>query len=100
MAKKFWGSELAMDFSTYDSKALSAKMVQDRTIANECGIFCVYIYPMCHSPSVEGYVGDPSLENQIMSAVLGKDIDEKGLYKIGERIVNLHRAVMSREGYG
>jgi aldehyde:ferredoxin oxidoreductase len=88
-----------MDFSTYEGKALSAKMVQDRIIANECGIFCIYIYPMYHSPSVEGYVGDPSIESRIISAVLGKEIDEKGLYQIGERVFNLHRAVMSREGY-
>ncbi|MCP4680796.1 MAG: hypothetical protein GY864_00505, partial [Desulfobacterales bacterium] len=98
MARTFWGGELAMDFSTYDGKALSALMVQDRIIANECGIFCIYIYPMYHSPSTDNYVGDPGLESRIISAVTGRGIDEKGLYKIGERVFNLHRAVMAREG--
>jgi aldehyde:ferredoxin oxidoreductase len=99
IGKKFWGSELAMDFSTHEFKASSAKITQDRIVGNECGIFCIYIYPMYHSPSTEDYVGDPSLESNIISAVTGQQIDEKGLHRIGERVFNLHRAVMAREGH-
>lgn len=99
MARKFWNSELAMDFSTYEGKALSAKMVQDRIIANECGIFCIYLLPLYHSPSTEDYVGDPTIESRIIAAVTGQQIDEQGFYGIGERVFNLHRAVMVREGH-
>jgi len=44
-------------------------------------------------------VGDPSLESQICAAVTGREIDETGLYKVGERICNLQRAILSREGH-
>jgi aldehyde:ferredoxin oxidoreductase len=44
-------------------------------------------------------VGDPSLESQICAAVTGREIDETGLYKIGERICNLQRAILAREGH-
>jgi aldehyde:ferredoxin oxidoreductase len=99
MGKRFWGGELAMDFSTYEGKPLSAKMAQDRIIANECGIFCIYIFPLYHSPSTEDHIGDPGIESRIISAVIGKHIDEEGFYQIGERVFNLHRAVMVREGH-
>ena len=36
IARRFWGSELAADFSTYAGKALAAKMIQDRQLAKEC----------------------------------------------------------------
>jgi len=99
MAKRFWGSELAMDFSTYEGKALAAKKVQDRAVANECVILCLYIFPIQHSPSTGDYVGDPSVESKILSAVTGKEIDEEELHRIGERVFNLHRAVMAREDH-
>ncbi|MBW2143874.1 MAG: hypothetical protein JRG75_05695, partial [Deltaproteobacteria bacterium] len=98
MGKRFWGGELAMDFSTFEGKALSSKMAQDRIIANECGIFCIYIFPIYHSPSTEDHVGDPAIESRIISAVTGKQIDEEDFYQIGERVFNLHRAVLVREG--
>jgi len=44
-------------------------------------------------------VGDPSIESQICSAVTGREVDEVGLYKIGERICNLQRAILAREGH-
>jgi aldehyde:ferredoxin oxidoreductase len=44
-------------------------------------------------------VGDPTLESKILSAVTGQEVDEEGLYRIGERIFNLHRAILVREGH-
>jgi aldehyde:ferredoxin oxidoreductase len=44
-------------------------------------------------------VGDPSLESKILSAVTGNEIDEAGLYRVGERIFNLQRAILTREGH-
>ena len=45
----------------------------------------------------ENHVGDPSLESKVLSAAIAEDIDEEGLYSIGERIVNLQRAIFIRE---
>jgi aldehyde:ferredoxin oxidoreductase len=44
-------------------------------------------------------VGDPTLESKLLSAVTGKEVDEGGLYKIGERVFNLQRAILVREGH-
>jgi len=39
------------------------------------------------------------LESRIVAAVLGNGIGEEGLYGIGERIFNLQRAILVREGH-
>ena len=46
IAKRFFGGENAFDFSTYDGKALAAKMIQDREYAKECLILCDFSWPM------------------------------------------------------
>jgi aldehyde:ferredoxin oxidoreductase len=50
------------------------------------------------SRSTPDHVGDPSLESRIFSSVTGIEIDEAGLNQYGERIFNLQRAVLLREG--
>lgn len=99
MAKRFWGNELGSDYSTYEFKPQVAKIAQDRITANDCGIFCLYMFPLYHSPSTEDYVGDPAIETQFFAALTGRDIDEEGFYRIGERVFNLQRAIMAREGH-
>ena len=39
------------------------------------------------------------MESQVLSAITGKEIDEAGLNKIGERIFNLQRAILLRQGW-
>jgi len=99
IAKRCWGSEVAGDFSTYEGKALAAKMIQDREIAKECLILCDYLWPIIDLETSEDHVGDPTLESKLVSAVTGRDVDEEGLYKIGERVFNLQRAIHVREGH-
>ena len=99
MAKAYWGNELGSDYSTYEYKAEVAKSAQDRITANDCGIFCLYNFPNYHSPSTEDYVGDPAIETKFFAAITGRDIDEAGFYRIGERVFNLQRAIMAREGH-
>ncbi len=98
-AARFWGSELAADFSTYEGKALAAKIIQDRTYAKESLVLCDFKWPMIWAKYEGGHVGDPALESQIYSAITGKRTDESGLNKIGERIFNLQRAIMLRQGW-
>jgi len=98
VAKRFWGDEICGDFSTYDKKAQAAVRIQDRQTAKECLIVCDFSYPIYHSAAIDGHVGDPSIESRICAAVTGMDIDEQGLYKIGERVYNVLRAVLTREG--
>ncbi len=100
IARRFWGSELAADFSTYEGKALAATRIQDRQYVKESLILCDWIWPILNVEFSEDHVGDPALESAVVSAALGKAIDEQGLYRIGERIVNLQRAILTREARG
>jgi aldehyde:ferredoxin oxidoreductase len=99
IARRFWGSEAAGDFTTYEGKALASAKIQDRQYAKECLILCDFRFPTLYSGKAEDPVGDPTIESQIHSAVTGRDIDEKGLYEIGERVFNLQRAILVREGH-
>lgn len=98
VARRFWGSEEAADFSTYRGKALAAKKIQDRQYAHECLVLCNFAWPLMLVENSEDHVGDPGVESQVLSAVTGRDIDEEGLYAIGERVFNLQRAIHAREG--
>jgi len=99
IARRFWGSEIAADFSTYEGKALAAARIADRQYAKESLILCDFIWPITHSEITEDHVGDPTLESRIYSAVTGRETEEGELYKIGERIFNLQRAILVREGH-
>jgi aldehyde:ferredoxin oxidoreductase len=99
-ACRFWGGPMAVDFSTYEGKALAAKKVQDRSYAQESLILCDLHWPMIVANFAGGLVGDPSLESQILWAITGQEIDEAGLNRMGERIGNLQRAVLLRQGWG
>jgi len=99
IAGRFWGSDAAADFSTYEGKALAARMVQDRQMAKECLVLCDYMWPVIDLENSEDHVGDPTLESQLLSAVTGLDLDEQALYGIGARVFNLQRAIHVREGH-
>jgi aldehyde:ferredoxin oxidoreductase len=99
IANRFWGSEIAADFSTYEGKSLAAARIQDRQYAKESLILCDFIWPIMHTGITDDHVGDPTLESKVYSAVTGREIDEEGLYMIGERIFNLQRAILVREGH-
>lgn len=99
IAKQFWGSEVAADYTTIEGKALAAKMIQDREYAKECIGLCSFLWPIMDSAHTADHVGDPTLEAQILSAVTGQAFDEGRLNHIGERVFNLTRAIHLREGH-
>jgi aldehyde:ferredoxin oxidoreductase len=99
IAEKFWGGAAAADFSTYEGKALAAKKIQDRTYAKESFILCDFLWPIIWVRFAEDHTGDPTMESQVLSAITGKEIDEAGLNGIGERIFNLQRAILLRQGW-
>jgi len=98
IAKRFWGSEAAADFTTAEGKPLAARMIQDRQYAKESLILCDWIYPISDNKHSQDHVGDPTLESRLFSAVTGIEIDEASLYRMGERIFNLQRAALIRDG--
>jgi aldehyde:ferredoxin oxidoreductase len=100
IAERFWGTSAAADYTTYEGKALAAKKIQDRTRAKESLILCDLFWPIMHAETTVDHVGDPTLESQIYSAITGRELDEAGLNRIGERIFNLQRAILLRQGWG
>jgi aldehyde:ferredoxin oxidoreductase len=99
IGRRFLGSEAAVDFTTYEGKALAAKMIQDRECAKDSLILCSYLFPIMFSRRTDDHVGDPAVESKLLSAITGNEIDEDGLYRIGERIFNVQRAILAREGH-
>jgi aldehyde:ferredoxin oxidoreductase len=100
IAEKFWGSDAAADFSTYEGKALAAKTIQDKAYAKESLILCDIFWPIKWVKYSEDHIGDPTLESQVFSAVTGVEADEDDLNRMGERIFNLQRAVLLKQGWG
>ncbi len=99
IARRFWGGDMAADFTTWKGKAVAARRIQDREYAKECLILCDWLWPVMAVKHSVDHTGDPSLESQILSAVTGNEVDEDGLYRIGERVLNLQRAILIREGH-
>lgn len=99
IARRFWGSEAAGDLSNFEGKPLAAAMIQDRQHAKDCLVLCGFIWPVLDAPHAPGYVGTIDLESSILSAVTGKAFDPEGLRLAGERVFNLNRAILVREGH-
>lgn len=98
IAKRAWGSEKAVDFSTYQGKAKAAFIIQNRQHAKESMVACDRYYPILDTDQQEDHMGDPTLVPQLFHAVTGRDMSEDDYYRLGERSVNLQRAIMGREG--
>ncbi len=96
IAKAFWGSEEAGDLTSYEGKALAAKKVQDRTCNRDSLGLCDFAYPITYSFNTPDHVGDPDIEAKFFTAVTG--IAGEELDRYGERIFNLQRAILLREG--
>jgi aldehyde:ferredoxin oxidoreductase len=98
-AEKNWGSAIAADFSTYEGKALAAKKIQDQVFAKESLVLCDLGWTMSEVPRFAEKKGATVTKAQIYSAITGKEIDDTELAKYGERIFNLQRAILTRQGW-
>jgi len=94
-----WGSPEAADFTTYEGKALAAKKLQDRVFAKESLVVCDLRWTLTQIDRLLGTNGDTVMESQVYSAITGKETDDAEFARIGERIFNLQRAVLLREGW-
>ncbi len=100
VAARLWGSEAAADFSTYKGKALAAKKIQDRVFAKESLVLCDLHWTEAQINRETGNKGHTVTEAQVYSAITGKEIDDEELAKTGERVFNLQRAILLRQGWG
>jgi aldehyde:ferredoxin oxidoreductase len=99
IARRVWGSERAVDFSTYEGKAQAAFMIQNRQHAKEALVACDRYLPILDTDQREDHLGDPTFEPALLSAVTGREISEADYYRIGERSFNMQRAIYGREGH-
>jgi len=97
IGKKFWGDEIAADFSTYDGKAKAAFNIQNRYLLIESLILCDMSWPIFTSPTAEDHVGDPTLMGQVYSVVTGSEYDEAGINRSAERVFNIQRACQLKD---
>jgi aldehyde:ferredoxin oxidoreductase len=100
IAMQFWGSADAGDFSTDEGKAFAAKRIQDFGYIKESLILCDLAWPIYQVRHFDNDIGFATLESRIISAVTGRDFHEEELIKTGERIFNLQRAILVRQGWG
>jgi aldehyde:ferredoxin oxidoreductase len=100
VAEKLWGSAVAADFSTYEGKALAARKMQDRVFFKESMILCDLRWTMSQAGRVLGTTKDTITEEQVYAAVTGKEIDTAEFNRTGERIFNLQRAILLKQGWG
>ena len=96
IARKFWGSTEAADFSSYNGKALAAVMIQNRNYIEDSLGLCDFAFPLTYTFSKPDGIGDPELEGKYFTAVTG--IDKKEINICAERIANLQRSIQLREG--
>ena len=98
IAKQLFGSELAIDHSTYDHKAQAVVYAQNRSAVINLLVLCDWLYPVFQSQVTPDRKGDTSVESKLFSAVTGLDITEAELNRIGERVWNLMRSIAVLEG--
>jgi aldehyde:ferredoxin oxidoreductase len=98
IARRFWKSEKAVDFSTYEGKSEVAYIIQNRQYAKENLVVCDFMYPITTAEGASDHVGDPTIESRLLSSVTGIDFSETAYYQTGERVFNLQRAIQGREG--
>ncbi|MFC1887156.1 aldehyde ferredoxin oxidoreductase N-terminal domain-containing protein, partial [Thermodesulfobacteriota bacterium] len=96
--KKFWHHEKAWDLTSYEGKAEACVTIQNRTHVKDSLPLCDCAWPLVDSFNTPDNIGDPALESKLFSAVTGIETDEMGLLRYGERILNLQRAILLREG--
>ena len=98
IGKKFWGAEIAADFSTYEGKAQAAVNTQNRYMLLESLILCDMSWPILTSPITEDHVGDPTLGGQVLSVVTGVEYDEARIEESSHRILTIQRACQLKDG--
>ena len=100
ISEKYWGGVDACDFTTYEGKALASRRIQDYAYMKESLILCDLAWPIYQVRDIDKTLGFCTLESRLVSAITGRKTDEDELIKTGERIYNLQRAILVRQGWG
>jgi aldehyde:ferredoxin oxidoreductase len=97
ISKRVYGTEKTVD-PTYEYKACRTIWHQNRAAVEDMLVLCSWKFPILINRRTRSDFGDTALESRLFSAATGIDASEADLDKVGERIFNLERAIMVREG--
>lgn len=100
IGEEVYGSEASVDAFTYEDKARVATIVQNMSSLKNSLVLCDWsCFPILSSINTPpDYKGDPDMERKLYCSATGRDVDVPEWLRIGERIVNLDRCLMVREG--
>lgn len=97
-AKYAWGSEAAADPTSYDHAAKTLSIIQHNIMYKNMLTLCDFAFPCIYSPKTADGLGDMAVPIKLFSATTGQEIGEAGLEKAAERVINLLRTIVVREG--
>jgi aldehyde:ferredoxin oxidoreductase len=100
IAARDWGGREAADFTTYAGKALASKKIQDYGYVKASLVLCDMAWPIYYVHPQDGGIGAYTLESRLVSAITGRPMSEAELENAGERVFNLQRAILIRQGWG
>ncbi len=98
ISARVFGSEAAIDHSSFNHKPEAVLLTQNRSMVINALVLCDWLYPSLQSVAAEDRQGDTSLESQLLEAATGLHLSEEELNRVGERIWNVARLIMVREG--
>ncbi|MEM2926358.1 MAG: aldehyde ferredoxin oxidoreductase N-terminal domain-containing protein [Candidatus Bathyarchaeia archaeon] len=106
LSLRLYGTEKAFDRDTYEGKAQVVVFDGNRSCVKDSLLLCDWIFPRLLASfedeeafkRAEDITGDTSMESILFSAATGIDISEAELDRVGERIYNLERMILVREG--
>jgi aldehyde:ferredoxin oxidoreductase len=100
IGKQVYGSTASVDPFSYEEKARVAIIVQNMSSLKNSLVLCDWsCFPILTSlNNPPDFKGDPDIERRLYCSATGEDLSLDEWLKIGERLFNLERCVMVREG--
>lgn len=101
ICRKFWGSELAADDTTFEGKALAAFMIQNRIYAIDSMGLCSFCWPITYSLDTQDHLGDPDLEARALATLKGIPLEaaKEAFERCGRETADLQRRILLKEGW-
>ncbi len=99
IGKRLYGSEKSVALnSDYEWKAQPTIWHENNDCIKDSLLTCDQIFPLIFSSDSSDGFGDTGADALLFRNATGVDLDEHALRRIGERIFNLERCIMVREG--
>ena len=99
ISKRLYGSEKAVALdSDYEWKAQPTIWHENNDCIKDSLLTCDQVFPIIFSNTSSDGFGDTGADALLFRNATGVEMDEHTLRRIGERIFNLERCIMAREG--